>query len=143
MYPEPKSVDSVDTGFSCDGTPHIACHQCKVLHCALHVSILCQSEICVGLRQFWTVNLAVVVVASGLLDAAVDTRPSVPTVDAASAYHLCKDQSHTDIEPFMKQLHERKNCCITCVYMPDVAWNGHLCKEGLVIMSLFSFTSFT
>ena len=52
MYPEPKSVDPVDTCFFCDGTPHIACHECKVLHCALHVSILCQSEICVGLRQF-------------------------------------------------------------------------------------------
>ena len=54
MYPKPKTVDPVDTCFSCDGTPHMACHECKVLHCALHVSILCQSEICVGLRQFWT-----------------------------------------------------------------------------------------
>ena len=52
MYPEPKSVDPVDTCFSCDGTPHIAYHECKVLHCALHVSILCQLEICVGLCQF-------------------------------------------------------------------------------------------
>ena len=52
MYPEPKSVDFVDTCFSCDGTPHMACHECKVLHCALHASILCQSEICVGLCQF-------------------------------------------------------------------------------------------
>ena len=60
MYPQPKSVDPVDTCFSCDGTPHMACHQCKVLHCALHVFILCQSEICVGLRQFWTANLAAV-----------------------------------------------------------------------------------
>ena len=41
MYPEPKSVDPVDTCFSCDGTPHMACHKCKVLHCALHASILC------------------------------------------------------------------------------------------------------
>ena len=48
MYPGPKFVDLFDTCFSCDGTPHIACHECKVLHCALHASILCQSEICGG-----------------------------------------------------------------------------------------------
>ena len=64
MYPEPKSVDPVDICFSCDGTPHIACHECKVLHCALHASILCQSEICVGLRQLWTATLATVALAS-------------------------------------------------------------------------------
>ena len=58
MYPQPKSLDPVDTCFSSDFTPHIACHECKVLHCALHASILFQSEICVGLRQFWTANLA-------------------------------------------------------------------------------------
>ena len=87
MYPEPKSVDPVDTCFSCDGTPHIACHECKVLHCALHVSILCQSEICVGLRQFWTANLAVVAVAFVVVAAAaVDTRPGVPTVVALGVH---------------------------------------------------------
>ena len=86
MYPEPKSVDPVDTCFSCDGTPHIACHECKVLHCALHASILCQSEICVRLRQFWTANLAAVAVASAVVAvAAVDTRLGVPTVVAAYA----------------------------------------------------------
>ena len=86
MYPQPKSVDPVDTCFSCDGTPHMACHECKVLHCALHASIFYQSEICVGLRQFWTANLAVVAVASAVVAAAtVDTRPGVPTVVAASA----------------------------------------------------------
>ena len=86
MYPEPKSVDPVDTCFSCDGTSHMACHKCKVLHCALHVSILCQSEVCFGLRQFWTANLAVVAVASAVVAAAiVDTRLSVPTVVAACA----------------------------------------------------------
>ena len=42
MYPQPKSVDPVDTCLSCDGTPHMACHECKVHHCALHASILCQ-----------------------------------------------------------------------------------------------------
>ena len=82
MYPEPKSLDPVDTCFFCDGTPHMARHECKVLHCALHVSILCQSEICVGLRQFWTANLAAVAVVAV---AAVDTRPGVPTVVDASA----------------------------------------------------------
>ena len=86
MYPEPKSVDPVDTCSSCDGTPHIACHECKVLHCALHASILCQSEICVGLRQFLTANLAGVAVASAVVAAfAVDTCPSVRAVVAASA----------------------------------------------------------
>ena len=78
MYPEPKSVDPIDTCSSCDGTPHVACHECKVLHCALHASILCQLEIFVGLRQFWTANLAAVAVASAVFAAtAVDTRPSV------------------------------------------------------------------
>ena len=38
MYTKPKYVDPADTCFSCDGTPHIACHECKVLHCTLHVS---------------------------------------------------------------------------------------------------------
>ena len=57
-------MDPVDTCFSCDGTPHMGCHECKILHCALHASILCQSEICVGLRQLWTANLAAVAVAS-------------------------------------------------------------------------------
>ena len=86
MYPEPKSGDLVDTCFSCDGTPHIACHKCKVLHCALHASILCQSEICVGLRQLWTANLAAVAIASAVVAAsAVHTRPSVPVVVVASA----------------------------------------------------------
>ena len=80
MYPEPKLVDPVDTCFSCDGTPHIACHECKVLRCALHAPILCQTEICVGLRQLWTANLAAVVAAS-----AAHTRPSALAVVAASA----------------------------------------------------------
>ena len=91
MYPQPKCVDPVDTCFSCHGTPHMACHECKVLHCALHVSIMCQSEICVGLRQFWTANLAAVAFASAtasvvvVVAAAVDTHPGVPTIVAASA----------------------------------------------------------
>ena len=90
MYPKPKSVDSVDTCFSCDGTPHMACHECKVLHCALHASILSQSEICVGLYQLWTTNLGAGAVASAVASAivaatAVDTHPSMPTVVAASA----------------------------------------------------------
>ena len=96
MYPQPKSVDPVDICFSCDGTPHMACHECKVLYCALHASILCQSEICVELRQFWTANLVAVAVAAAVavasavasavvVAAAVDTRPSLPTVVAAAA----------------------------------------------------------
>ena len=84
MYPEPKSVDPIDACFSCDGTPHMACHECKVPHCALHASILCQSEICVGLRQCRTANPAAVAVASVVVAAAaVDTRLGVPTVVAA------------------------------------------------------------
>ena len=85
MYSEPKFVDPVDTCFSCDGTPHMACHKCKVLDCALHVSILCQSKICVGLRQFWTANLAAASVAAAIVaTAAVDTRRGVHVVVAAS-----------------------------------------------------------
>ena len=63
MYTEPKLVDPADTFFSCDGTPDIACHECRVLHRALHASILCQSDFRVGLRQFWTANVADVAVA--------------------------------------------------------------------------------
>ena len=85
MYPEPKSVDPIDTCFSCDGTPHMACHECKVLHCALHASILRQSDICVGLRRFWKANLAVAVASAVVVAAAVHTRLGVPTVVAASA----------------------------------------------------------
>ena len=78
MYTEPKSVDPVDTCFCCDGTPPIACHKCKILHCTLHASIVCQSEICVGLRQFWVANLATAAVASAVLAAcAVNTRRGV------------------------------------------------------------------
>ena len=64
MSPEPKSVDPVDTCFSYDGTPHMACHACKVLRLALQEPIFCQSEIFVGLRQFCTANLAAVAVFS-------------------------------------------------------------------------------
>ena len=45
MYTEPKSVDPVDTCFSCDSTPHIAYHELKVLDCTLHACVLCQSII--------------------------------------------------------------------------------------------------
>ena len=76
MYPEPKYVDPVDTCFSCDGTPHIPCHECKVLHCALHASILCELEICVGLRQLRQsiANLAAVAVASAVVVASFGTQ---------------------------------------------------------------------
>ena len=72
MYTEPKSADPAGTCFSFDGTPHIVCHKCKVLHCTLHASVLCQSEICVGLRQFWAANLATAVVAFVVVAAASD-----------------------------------------------------------------------
>ena len=76
MYTGPKSVDPVGTCFSCVGTPHIACHECKVLHCTLRASILCQSEICFGLHQFWAANLVVAAVACAAVAAyAVNTRP--------------------------------------------------------------------
>ena len=78
MYTEPKSVDPIDTCFSCDGTPHTACHECKVLHCTLLPSVLCQSEIYVGLRQLWAANLATAVVASAVVAAsAFNTRRGV------------------------------------------------------------------
>ena len=71
-------MDPVDTCFSCDGTPHIARHECKVLHCTLYVSVLCQSEMCVGLRQFWAANLATTDFAFAVVAAsAANTRPSV------------------------------------------------------------------
>ena len=66
-----------DTCFSCDGTPHIACHKCKVPHCALHASMSCQSEICVGC-QFCAANLAVGVIAFAFVVACgINTCPSV------------------------------------------------------------------
>ena len=39
MYTETKYADPADTCLFCDGTPHIAYHECKVLHRTLHVSI--------------------------------------------------------------------------------------------------------
>ena len=89
MYTEPKSVDPVDTCFSSDGTPHMACHECKVLNCTLHVSVLCQSEICVGSRQFWAAKLATIVVASAVVAAsAANTRPGVWIYRKCSAVPL-------------------------------------------------------
>ena len=69
--------------FFCDCTPHLMCDECNVLHCTFHAPILCQSEICVGLCQFWATNFttiaaavacAVVVAAD---DATYNTRPGV------------------------------------------------------------------
>ena len=82
MYSEPKFADPADTCFFLgDGTPHIACHECKVLHCTLHVSILFQSEICVGLCQFRAGNLAAAAAAFAVVVAADDatdnTHPGV------------------------------------------------------------------
>ena len=71
MYIEPKFADPADMCFFCDGTPHITCHECKVLHCTLHLSI-CQSEICVGLRLTYAANLGVVVAAAFAVVAAMD-----------------------------------------------------------------------
>ena len=52
----------------------------------MHASILCQSEICVGLRQFWTANLAVVDVASAVVPLMLLTPVLVvPVVVAAFA----------------------------------------------------------
>ena len=77
VYTEPKLADSANTCFFCDGTPHITCHECKVLHCAFHASILCQLEIYVGLRQFWAANLAAVAAIVAVDDATDNTHPSV------------------------------------------------------------------
>ena len=89
MYTEPKYVDPVDTCFSCIGTSHIVCHECKVLHCTLHGSILCQPEMCAGLRQFWAANLATAAVASAVVTAvavsAVNTPLGVSVAVVASA----------------------------------------------------------
>ena len=52
MYTEPISANPANKCFFCDGTPHITCHEGMILHFILHASILCQSEMCVGLRQF-------------------------------------------------------------------------------------------
>ena len=49
MYSEPESTDPANTRFFRDGTPHITRHECKVLHCTLHVSILS----CVNQRFVW------------------------------------------------------------------------------------------
>ena len=70
MCTEPKYADPGDTCFFCDGTPHITCLECGVLHCTLHASISCQSEICVGLRQFWAANLAAAADAFAVVAAA-------------------------------------------------------------------------
>ena len=52
MYTEIKSVNPVDTCFSCDGTPRAAYHECKnVRFIIVPCLCLCQLEICVGLLQ--------------------------------------------------------------------------------------------
>ena len=79
MYTEPKSADPANTCFPCDGTPHKMCQECNVLQCAFHASVLCQSEICVGIRQFLAFNLVgVVVVVAAVVatdDATDNTHP--------------------------------------------------------------------
>ena len=93
LYPTPKSADPPDTCFFCDGTPAIACQECKVLHCTFHTTVLCQSEICVGLRQFRAAPVAAAAAAvvafaavtaanathatPGNANATDDTRPGV------------------------------------------------------------------
>ena len=51
MYTEPKLVHPVDTCFSGDGTPHIACRECKVLHYTLCVSVEPRHQIQLGRLQ--------------------------------------------------------------------------------------------
>ena len=51
VYPEPQCFGPVDTLLLYAGTLHTACQECKILHCSSHVCILCQSDICVGLRK--------------------------------------------------------------------------------------------
>ena len=51
-YTEPKYVDPADTCFFCDGTPHIAYYECKVLHCTLHASILCHRRYMLDCANF-------------------------------------------------------------------------------------------
>ena len=77
MYSEPKSTNLVDACFFCDSTPHITCLECNVVHCTLHASILCQSEICVGVHQFWAAILAAAVPFAVVGDADVNTHPGV------------------------------------------------------------------
>ena len=84
LYPTPKSADPPDTCFFCDGTPAIACQECKVLHCTFHTTVLCQSEICVGLRQFRAapVAAAAAVVAFAAVTAANATHATPANANA-------------------------------------------------------------
>ena len=84
LYPTPKSADPPDTCFFCDRTPAIACEECKVLHCTFHTTVLCQSEICVGLRQFRAapVAAAVAVVAFAAVTAANATHATPTNANA-------------------------------------------------------------
>ena len=82
LYPTPKSADPLDTCFFCDGTPAIACQECKVLHFTFHTTVLCQSEICVGLRQFWAANGAAAVVAFAAITAANATHATPANANA-------------------------------------------------------------
>ena len=82
LYPTPKSADPPDTCFFCDGTPAIACQECKVLHCTFHTTVLCQSEICVGLRQLWAANVAAAVVAFAAVTAANATHATPANANA-------------------------------------------------------------
>ena len=82
----PGSQQCIGRWLGCTSNPnlrtpltHAFCHECKVLHCTLHVSILCQLEICVGLRQFWAGNLVAAAAAAFVVAAIADvnTRPGV------------------------------------------------------------------
>ena len=55
MYARPYCSPSRSLCFFCDDTAHITCSECGVYQCALHASVLCPSEICVGLRN-WRVQ---------------------------------------------------------------------------------------
>ena len=96
LYPSPKYADPPYTCFFCDGTPAIACQECKGLHCTFHTTVLCQSEICVGLRQFRAapVAAAAAVVAFAAVTAA-NARHATPananaTDDTRPGVWICR-----------------------------------------------------
>ena len=91
LYPTPKSADPPDTCFFCDGTPGIACQECKVLHCTLHATVLCQSEICVEWRTFGAAPVAAaaaVVVAFAAVTAANARHASIANANATDDTRL-------------------------------------------------------
>ena len=73
---------------------HGCSQECKFLHCTFHTTVLCQSEICVGLRQFWAANIAAAVVAFAAVAATNAVTYAVSGIPTASQRRAKSEVPH-------------------------------------------------